>query len=188
MEIKFRNRNGSIILLACIFVSSSGYANDLEEIEVNFLPSEDSEKNSADKSAVDPLKGLVISYNKIFYYQNNVSTEIQNKSVIQSDSLLENKDKNLSLGPNEFVEMTGIDQRRKLFNGAIIVEFEQVPDLNWFASQNNVRFISDLSDIKRGVFKIDNLYDVEGIIRSLESNSNVRSVEFDTVDPAIEIN
>ena len=188
MEIKFRNRNGSIILLACIFVSSSGYANDLEEIEVNFLPSEDSEKNSADKSAVDPLKGLVISYNKIFYYQNNVSTEIQNKSVMQSDSLLENKDKNLSLGPNEFVEMTGIDQRRKLFNGAIIVEFEQVPDLNWFASQNNVRFISDLSDIKRGVFRIDNLHDIEGIIRSLESNSNVRSVELDTVDPAIEIN
>ena len=188
MEIKFRNRNGSIILLACIFVSSSGYANDLEEIEVNFLPSEDSEKNSADKSAVDPLKGLVISYNKIFYYQNNVSTEIKNKSVIQSDSLLENKDKNLSLGPNEFVEMTGIDQRRKLFNGAIIVEFEQVPDLNWFASKNNVRFISDLSDIKRGVFRIDNLHDVEGIIRSLESNSNVRSVELDTVDPAIEIN
>ena len=188
METKLMNLKGSIILLAFIFACSSVYATDLEEIEVNFLPSEDSEKNSADKSAVDPLKGLVISYNKIFYYQNNVSTEIKNKSVIQSDSLLENKDKNLSLGPNEFVEMTGIDQRRKLFNGAIIVEFEQVPDLNWFASQNNVRFISDLSDIKRGVFRIDNLHDVEGIIRSLESNSNVRSVELDTVDPAIEIN
>ena len=95
MEIKFRNRNGSIILLACIFVSSSGYANDLEEIEVNFLPSEDSEKNSADKSTIDPLKGLVISYDKIFSYQNNESIEIENKSTIQLDSLAKNKHKNL---------------------------------------------------------------------------------------------
>ena len=188
METKLTNMKGCIILLAFIFASNSVYANELEEIEVNFLPSQDSEKNRVDISPVDALAGVDISYNKIFYYQNNVSTEIQNKSVIQSDSLLENKDKNLSLGPNEFVEMTGIDQRRKLFNGAIIVEFEQVPDLNWFASQNNVSFISDLSDIKRGVFRIDNLHDVEGIIRSLESNSNVRSVELDTVDPAIEIN
>jgi hypothetical protein len=188
MEIKFRNRNGSIILLACIFVSSSGYANDLEEIEVNFLPSEDSEKNSADKSTIDPLKGLVISYDKIFSYQNNESIEIENKSTIQSDSLAKNKRKNLSLGPNEFVEVKGVDKRRKLFNGSIIIEFNQFPDLYWFASQNNLEFISDLSDIKRGVFRIDNLYDVEGIIRSLESNSNVRSVELDTVDPAIEIN
>ena len=93
MEIKFRNRNGSIILLACIFVSSSGYANDLEEIEVNFLPSEDSEKNSADKSTIDPLKGLVISYDKIFSYQNNESIEIENKSTIQLDSLAKNKHK-----------------------------------------------------------------------------------------------
>jgi hypothetical protein len=188
METKLMNLKGSIILLAFIFACSSVYATDLEEIEVNFLPSEDSEQNSADISSVDPLAGVDISYNKTFHYQNNIATETRRKDFQQTQNTTQNIEKTLFLGPNEFVEMTGIDKRRKLFNGAIIVEFEQVPDPNWFASQNNVRFISDLSDIKRGVFKIDNLYDVEGIIRSLESNSNVRSVEFDTVDPAIEIN
>ena len=91
METKLTNMKGCIILLAFIFASNSVYANELEEIEVNFLPSEDSEKNSADKSTIDPLKGLVISYDKIFSYQNNESIEIENKSTIQSDSLAKNK-------------------------------------------------------------------------------------------------
>ena len=45
METKLTNMKGCIILLAFIFASNSVYANELEEIEVNFLPSEDSEKN-----------------------------------------------------------------------------------------------------------------------------------------------
>ena len=107
---------------------------------------------------------------------------------MQSNSLEETNRKNLSLGPNEFIEIKAVDKIRKLFNGSIIVKFNQVPDLYWFASQNNLQFVSDLSDINRGVFKIGNIYDLEEIIRNLQNKVEVQSVELDVIDPSIEFN
>jgi hypothetical protein len=188
METKLTIVKGYIVLLASIFLLSTGYANELEKIQVNFLPSEDGERNGAERSDSDPLKGLDVSYDKIFSYQNNKSKEIKNRSIVQSNSLEETNRKNLSLGPNEFIEIKAVDKIRKLFNGSIIVKFNQVPDLYWFASQNNLQFVSDLSDINRGVFKIGNIYDLEEIIRNLQNKVEVQSVELDVIDPSIEFN
>ena len=114
--------------------------------------------------------------------------EIGGRSEVRSENLSQGNHKKLSLGPNEFVEVIGIDKSRKLFNGSIIVKFNQVPDLYWFASQNNLQFVADLSDIKRGVFRIDNIYDLEEIIKNLKSKIEVKSVELDVIDPSVEVN
>ena len=91
-----------------------------------------------------------------------------------------------SLKNNEYVEVKGIDNRTKLFNGSIIIKFILVPDLNHFALSNGILFVSDLSDINRGVFKISNLYQVEAKISQLKLDDNVLSIELDTIDPTIE--
>jgi hypothetical protein len=188
METKVLSLKGSVIFLIFFFIHTVVHGDDLENIEINFLPADHSEVNKGMASYQDPLKDIDISYNKIFSYQGNLPIEVQNKAEINVDSLAKGKHKTLYLGPNEFVEIKGMDKRSKLFNGAIIVEFNQVPDLYWFASQNNLQFVSDLSDIKRGVYKIENIYDLEKIIRNLESKIDVKSVELDMVDPSIKIN
>jgi hypothetical protein len=188
METKIFDLKGSIISLVLLFAFGSVNADDLENIEINFLPAKVSGLNKSEIPNLDPLEGVDISFKKIFSYQNNVPMEIGGRSEVRSENLSQGNHKKLSLGPNEFVEVIGIDKSRKLFNGSIIVKFKQVPDLYWFASQNNLQFVSDLSDINRGVFKIGNIYDSEEIIRNLQNKVEVQSVELDVIDPSVEVN
>ena len=90
-----------------------------------------------------------------------------------------------TLKDNEYVQVKGIDNRTKLFNGSIIIKFILVPDLNHFALSNGILLVSDLSDINRGVFKISNLYQVEAKINQLKLDYNVLSIELDTIDPTM---
>jgi len=188
METKVFDLKGSIISLVLLFAFGLVNADDLENIEINFLPADVSGLNKSEIPNLDPLEGVDISFKKIFSYQNNVPMEIGDRSEVRVENLSQGNHKKLSLGPNEFVEVIGIDKSRKLFNGSIIVKFNQVPDLYWFASQNNLRFVADLSDIKRGVFRIDNIYDLEEIIKNLKSKIEVKSVELDVIDPSVEVN
>jgi hypothetical protein len=188
METKIFDLKGSIISLVLLFAFGSVNADDLENIEINFLPAKVSGLNKSEIPNLDPLEGVDISFKKIFSYQNNVPMEIGGRSEVRSENLSQGNHKKLSLGPNEFVEVIGIDKSRKLFNGSIIVKFNQVPDLYWFASLNNLQFVADLSDIKRGVFRIDNIYDLEEIIKNLKSKIEVKSVELDVIDPSVEVN
>jgi hypothetical protein len=188
METKVFDLKGSTISLVLLFACGLVNADDLENIEINFLPADVSGLNKSEIPNLDPLEGVNISVKKIFSYQNNVPMEIRDRSGVRADNLSQDNNKKLSLGPNEFVEVIGIDKSRKFFNGSIIVKFNQVPDLYWFASQNNLQFVSDLSDINRGVFKIGNIYDLEEIIRNLQNKVEVQSVELDVIDPSIEFN
>ncbi len=90
-----------------------------------------------------------------------------------------------SLKNDEYVQIKGTDNRTKLFNGSIIIQFILVPDLNSFALSNDILFVSDLSNINRGVFKISDLYQVEAKISQLKLDDNVLSIELDTIDPTI---
>ena len=188
METKVFDLKGSIISLVLLFVFGLVNADDLENIEINFLPADVSGLNKSETPNLDPLEGVDISFKKIFSYQNNVPMEIGDRSEVRVENLSQGNHKKLSLGPNEFVEVIGIDKSRKLFNGSIIVKFNQVPDLYWFASQNNLQFVADLSNIKRGVFRIDNIHDLEEIIRELKSKTEVQGVELDVIDLSVEVN
>ncbi|MDA7853993.1 hypothetical protein N9A54_03060, partial [Porticoccaceae bacterium] len=119
METKIFDLKGSIISLVLLFAFGSVNADDLENIEINFLPAKVSGLNKSEIPNLDPLEGVDISFKKIFSYQNNVPMEIGGRSEVRSENLSQGNHKKLSLGPNEFVEVIGIDKSRKLFNGSI---------------------------------------------------------------------
>ena len=93
--------------------------------------------------------------------------------------------KQLFLNDNEYIKVKGIDKREKLFDGSIIVEFQSLPNFDTFALENNLVFISDLSDINRGVFKVRNIYNVKDKISDLGSSSNILSIDLDLIDQSI---
>lgn len=179
-----RNFINSLIFIF-VLNANYGYANGLEQIEINFVLSDKAELTIDERSSYEPLKGIDISYNKIFKYQNNRTTEIQRKDLQQLKSSPQNLEKTFSLKPNEFLKIKGVDNREKLFDGSIIIEFDQLPDLDSFADINEILFVSDLSDISRGVFKVINLYELEDKISKFKLDSNILSIELDTIDPAI---
>lgn len=162
-------------------------ANDLNRIEVNFMENNSDEvhiKNSAPK---DPFKNITISLDKKVTLQTDNSSLSKTNMRFELQSSVEGKSNDyFSLKNNEYVQVKGIDNRTKLFNGSIIIQFILVPDLNYFALSNGILFVSDLSDINRGVFKISNLYQVEAKISQLKLDDNVLSIELDTIDPTIE--
>ena len=161
-------------------------ANDLNSIEVNFVennPDEVHIKNSAPK---DPLKNITISLDKKVTLQtDNSSLGKASRMFEQQSSIGGKSNDDFTLKDNEYVQVKGIDNRTKLFNGSIIIKFILVPDLNYFALSNGILFVSDLSDINRGVFKISNLYQVEEKINQLKLDYNILSIALDTIDPTI---
>jgi hypothetical protein len=185
MEIRLKNLYKNIILFSLLFSINFVYSNDLNDIEINFILVGKNAPNKMELASNDPLKDVNISYNKIFRYQNAVVTEIQGKDLQQFQSAPQDLGKTLFLEPNEFISIKGVDKRGKLFDGSIIIEFDQLPDLDSFADTNEILFVSDLSDINRGVFKVINLYELEDKISKFKLDSNILSIELDTIDPSI---
>ena len=86
---------------------------------------------------------------------------------------------------NRFIVVKGIDQRIKFFNGGLLIKFFKMPDLEKFAIDNNLVFSKNLSSINRGLFRLNNMNDMDFILESLRNDSNVVSIELDLLDPSI---
>ena len=173
----------SIVTLLLLLISLSIYANELK-LEINLAETPRNVVNDKNIGLTGPLDGMTISYNKIVKYQDNLKTKIQIEDFERSPSTTK-RGGTLFLKPNQFIEIIGVDSREKLFDGSIIIEFAQLPDLERFADTNEVLFVSDLSDINRGVFKVIDLYELEEKLRKLKLDSNILSIELDTIDPSI---
>ena len=63
-----------------------------------------------------------------------------------------------------------------------------MPNFEDFALENNVIFTKNLSAIKRGVFKLRDLKDIELVWNAIQLNPNVLSVELDLLDPSVQPN
>ena len=131
-----------------------------------------------------PLEGVEVFYDRVFRSKNKLLTEVI-KNDFESMQTLQSS---LVLGPDEYVYLKGYDNKRKLFNGSIIIKFNQLPDFNNFAIANEMSFVADLSDISRGIFKINNLYELEEKIKNLKLDNNILAIELDTIDLSIEPN
>jgi|TARA_B110001450_G_C17584099_1_gene466203 hypothetical protein len=174
----------SIVTLLLLLTSLSIYANELK-IEINLAETPRNVVNDKNIGLTGPLDGITVSYNKIVKYQDNLKTKIQIEDFQRSPSSPTKRGRTLFLKPNQFIEIMGVDSREKLFDGSIIIEFAQLPDLERFADTNEVLFVSDLSDINRGVFKVLDLYELEEKLSKLKLDSNILSIELDTIDPSI---
>ena len=180
MVINMKNFTNSFIFLF-VFSTSNLYSYDLEEIKINFVTED---IVNSDNRNITMLDYVEFNYDDIKVYSivNGTITEYQKPDIRQSNMQNSVYEKQLFLNDNEYIKVKGIDNREKLFNGSIIVEFKTLPNFDTFALENNLVFISDLSDIKRGVFKIKNIYNVKDKISDLGTNSNILSIDLDLVD------
>jgi|TARA_A100001011_G_C14032699_1_gene724322 hypothetical protein len=156
-------------------------SNDSQEIKINFVPDNEVKSDNRNRTMLDYLE-INFDNIKVFNILNNTLTETQKSDLRQPNQQNIGDEEQLFLNDNEYIKVKGTDNREKLFNGSIIVEFKTVPNFETFALENNLVFISDLSDINRGVFKIRNIYDVKNKISSLGTSSNILSIDLDLID------
>jgi hypothetical protein len=103
------------------------------------------------------------------------------------ESLLINNNKLLSkeslkdLNEYGFIKFNNIDQLF-LIDGTIIINFKNFPDLNNFASENDIVFKSSFPSINSASFKIKKITDLEDVVINLKNNSNINSVTIDYRD------
>ena len=171
------------LFLSSFLLLDSIHANDSEMLELNFKVGDFS--NNKKNFSNGPLDGIDISFDQIFKYEDQRVIEIENRTDQMTQDSAVKRESGFYLGKDEYIELRGLDKRRKLFNGSIIIEFNRMPNLNAFALENEIAFIADLSDINRGVFKVSNLYELEEKINELQSNENVLTIDLDTLDPNI---
>lgn len=174
-------KKNSFLLLFILF-NSPIYAQDLNKIDVNPSLTTTEYFKTNQTNIKNPLKEISITYDKIFQLKRPQDQE--SLTVTSRTSNLINKNI-LTLKENEFLEIKTSDKRLKLFNGSIIIKFDQIPDLNLFALNNDVELVSDLSDLKRGIFKIKNILELESKINSFNENENIIGIELDTLDPLL---
>lgn len=105
---------------------------------------------------------------------------------LESENLASRDD--LSKAGQRYIVVKEIDQRIKFFNGSLLIKFNQIPNFEDFALENNVIFTKNLSAIKSGVFKLRDLKDIEWVWNTIQSNPNVLSIELDLLDPSIQPN
>jgi hypothetical protein len=182
MEIKLTLIKKNSFLLLFILFNSPIYAQDLNKIAINpsLIASEYSKTNET--NIKNPLKEISITYDQIYQLKRPLDQE----SLTITSRALNLPSKNiLTLKENEFLEIKTSDKRLKLFNGSMIIKFDQIPDLNVFALNNDVELVSDLSDLKRGIFKIKNILELESKINSFNENENIIGIELDTLDPLL---
>ena len=129
-----------------------------------------------------PLKGVKLDFTKI--------VDISSKVIGISDSNFERDSRftekaELILKPGEYIQIRGSDRKILLFNGSFIVQYRVLPDLENFALANELEYVTSLSDINMGAFKVSNLIDLESKLNSLQDDDNIISIELDTIDPSI---
>lgn len=182
MEIRPTLIKKNSFLLLFILFNSPICAQDLNKIVINpsLTAIEYSKINQT--NIKNPLKEISITYDKI--YQLNMPLDQESWTISSRTSNLPSKNI-LTLKENEFLEIKSSDKRLKLFNGSIIIKFDQMPDLNVFALNNDVELVSDLSDLKRGIFKIKNILELESKINRFNENENIISIQLDTLDPSL---
>jgi len=120
-------------------------------------------RNTYDK---DPLAFYSIDFSKVF--NKNV------KVIELSDSVIDRK---LSLDEGEYFKVTGLDNNEYLFDGSFLIQFKKIPDLNSYASENDLVFLSDLSDINVGIFKNQNIFSLQETLTKLKEDDNIEALQ-----------
>ena len=176
-------RSMDINMRSFIFIllvhSSYGFTDDLEQIEINFISGVKIDLNQKNIVKLN-YPDLNFTNKKVFKLEDGLINEI--KRISDPSQRYEKK---LVLADNEYISIKGVDSREKLFNGSIIIEFNILPSFDVFAFGNDLIFMSDLSDINRGVFKIQNLNGLQEKINNLQNDSNILSIELNVLDPSI---
>lgn len=137
-----------------------------------------------DRNLKEPFAGVTLDFSKIFNKDKVLvgSTEFSN---FNSSSSANSTKQVFILNPGEYIQITQPDRRNFLFDGSFIVRFQNIPNLEDFARINDIDFLKDFSDIRAGLFKVDNLLDLQIKLDSIKSDSNIISITLNTLDTNI---
>ena len=187
METKLLLFSRSLLIISLVCTNKI-YANDQENIEINFIEPLAVIGIERNKNKKDPLKDIELDYGAFAFYKDNNIFEYNKPNTQPSGSSGSIAKNQLTLQPDEYLKVEGSDKNIRLFNGALIIKFKEIPVIQDFANANGMIFVSDLSDISRGVFKIRNLFDLEDKISQLQTDSNILAIELDLIDPLLSNN
>tara|TARA_B100001093_G_C26740185_1_gene976279 strand:- start:54 stop:581 length:528 start_codon:yes stop_codon:yes gene_type:complete len=121
----------------------------------------------------DPLEGVLFNLDKRV---NKFNKKLTNQNL----------NNELILQPGEYIQIKGIDNRILLFDGSFLIKFNTFPNLQNFAISNELEFVSNLSDINVGVFKVKNISELQLKIDSIKDDNNIISIQLNTIDPALQ--
>ena len=163
-----------LVIMALPNIVLASNVDDIKDLQISSLQ----------KNAINPLSNVKISFDKKLNFENQ-PIELNNTENVTNQLSNLGADKTFILNKGEFVQLLGSDKISKLFNGSIIIKFNAVPNFSDYAISKEIEFISDLSNIKRGIFKINNLYDLQMKIDEIKLDKNVLEIELDLIDPRL---
>jgi len=186
MEIKLKLINHFLLFLG-LLISIQTYADLVENITFKKI-----EKEAVSNPVIfnrsfnqkNPLKGINFDVSKIILLSENKIINT-NFNELNKQKSTKNQLNSIKLLSDQYIEIIGLDKKRKLFNGALIVKFDNNLDLYDYAKSNDLTLIRNLSDINTGVFQVKNILDIEIIINNLQEDENILSINLDTIDPTI---
>ena len=186
MEIKLKLINHFLLFLG-LLISIQTHADLVENIVFKKIEKEDVPKPvifNRSFNPKNPLKGINFDVSKIILLSENKIINT-NFNELNKQKSTKNQLNSIKLLSDQYIEIIGLDKKRKLFNGALIVKFDNNLDLYDYAKSNDLTLIRNLSDINTGVFQVKNILDIEIIINNLQEDENILSINLDTIDPTI---
>jgi len=188
MEIKIiKQINIYVLLSLSISFNVQTYANEDFNLSQNKLKSESAENKlfNKDLNHKDPLKDLSIDLSKILHHSNNTKFEknIEKLDFNSSELAMRNE---LILNKNEYFLIKTKDNNKLMFNGSLIIKFDDLSNFQDYAANNQLIFIKDLSDINAAIFKVNNFLDLKIILGNLKKDPAVKSIELNTINLNLE--
>ena len=173
MVIKMKTLN--VNLIYSVLLTLCFQLDLMSDEELAKLISIDSKIKSIEsiEDSIDPLKGVSFNLDKRV---NKLNKKLTNQNV----------NNELILQPGEYIQIKGIDNRILLFDGSFLIKFNTFPNLQNFAISNELEFVSNLSDISVGVFKVKNISELQLKIDSIKDDDNVISIQLNTIDPNLQ--
>lgn len=132
----------------------------------------------------NPLKSVVLDFNEIVSKSNEVINQLDTFASDYS-GFNKNDNRELFLQPGEYIRIKEKGSIILLSDGSFFVKFKEMPIFEEFALLNDLIFITDLSDINMGVFKVENIYELQSKLETLKKDENILMLELNTIDPLI---
>jgi len=126
-------------------------------------------------------KQYELDLNKVYRYDG------RSFQLINKNNEANPEPKVYKLDKDEYVLLKGNDNKIRLFNGSIIIKFNQMPDLYNFALLNNLTLSSNLSDINSAVFRVENILSLDTVIKDIKLDKNIINVELSLKDPSVQL-
>ena len=172
-------------LIASVFFSFQIYgSDDLSNFKTFYVIEANQVATSRSIDNKNPLENVVLDFGEIVSKSNEVVNTLDTFASNLS-GLNKNDNRELFLQPGEYIRIKDRGSITLLSDGSFFVQFKEMPIFEEFALLNDVIFITDLSDINMGVFKVENIYELQSKLETLREDENILMLELNTIDPSI---